>query len=308
MFIDRKYNDGENPDDYEFIPSTVFDNKYLMEHDPNYVNALKALPDKQRRAMLYGEWDAFEGQYFEEFDENSHVFKRVFVKQQEDTENRKFYIDPAWRVYRARDYGLDMLACLWASIDPEGTIYVYKGYGKPNLTVSASGRTINQLTEKWEDPYLDICPPDMWNRQRETGRSAVDILREECNQYVTKANNDRVNGWLLVKEKLQMRSDTGKPGVLIEEGLTDLIDSMKLIQHDEKNVNDCAKEPHNITHFPDALRYLITSYTYAPDRVYQEIKENPFEFGRFALGLGEYADDNIQQDNGYEDMFGDVLW
>lgn len=305
LWIDRKYKEGENPDDFIFVPSTVFDNKYLMEHDPEYVNALKSLPDKQRRAMFYGEWDAFEGQYFEEFDVVTHCFKRVFNSEEHNPLERKVYIDHNWKIYRARDYGLDMLACLFCAIDENGTMYVYKGVGQPNLTVSASGRLINSNTESWEIPILDIAPPDLWNRQRETGKSSVDILREECNQYVTKANNDRVNGWFILKEKLQIRSDTGMPSIMFEEGLADLINSMQMIQHDEKNVNDCAKEPHDITHYPDAVRYLVTSYTFAPEKVIGAMIGRDFDYGRFALNLGEYEEQEQQEE--YLE-YGDILW
>ncbi len=33
-FIDRKFKENENPEDYVFIPATVYDNKVLMEADP----------------------------------------------------------------------------------------------------------------------------------------------------------------------------------------------------------------------------------------------------------------------------------
>ena len=35
---------------------------------------------------------------------------------------------------------------------------------------------------------------------------------------------------------------------------------MPALQHDEKNPNDVANEPHELTHAPDALRYFCTMY------------------------------------------------
>jgi hypothetical protein len=56
-----------------FIPSLLTDNTFLMSSDPDYQRRLEALPDSEKRALLYGDWDIFEGQYFEEFNRDIHV-------------------------------------------------------------------------------------------------------------------------------------------------------------------------------------------------------------------------------------------
>jgi predicted dehydrogenase len=45
IFIDRNYKETENPDDYVFIQASVYDNKVLMEANPEYIDMLKALPE-----------------------------------------------------------------------------------------------------------------------------------------------------------------------------------------------------------------------------------------------------------------------
>ena len=67
LFIDKTYRENERPEDYQFIQSLVTDNKALMEADPEYIKQLEALPPKLREAWLYGNWDIFSGQFFEEF-------------------------------------------------------------------------------------------------------------------------------------------------------------------------------------------------------------------------------------------------
>ena len=66
LFIDRKFEPGERPEDYSFIQSLVTDNKALMASQPEYVQQLESLPPKLRDAWLYGRWDIFQGQFFEE--------------------------------------------------------------------------------------------------------------------------------------------------------------------------------------------------------------------------------------------------
>lgn len=104
LFIDREYRSDENPSDYRFIQALLYDNEPLMRKDPEYEKQLKSLPEDIREAWLYGKWDVFDGQFFKEFDRELHVCD-------------PFIIPEHWRRYRAFDYGLDMLACLWAAVD-----------------------------------------------------------------------------------------------------------------------------------------------------------------------------------------------
>ena len=67
LFVDRAYKESENGEDYAFIRSLVTDNKALMETNPEYIAQLKALPPKLRKAWLEGDWNIFDGQFFEEF-------------------------------------------------------------------------------------------------------------------------------------------------------------------------------------------------------------------------------------------------
>jgi phage terminase large subunit len=63
---------------------------------------------------------------------------------------------------------------------------------------------------------------------------------------------------MLIKEQMAVRED-GKPGLIIFDTCKELIQDLQDIQADERNPNDCAKEPHEITHTVDALRYYCIS-------------------------------------------------
>ena len=75
LFIDRAYTGKENPDDYTFIPASIYDNTALLEKDPGYLQTLENLPEDQKKAELYGSWDVYEGQYFTEWDRDLHVIE-----------------------------------------------------------------------------------------------------------------------------------------------------------------------------------------------------------------------------------------
>ena len=230
-----------------FIPSLVQDNLFLMSNDPDYLKRLQNLPEKEKKALLYGEWDIFDGQFFTEFKRDIHVCK-------------PFKIPETWRIFRTRDYGLDMCACYWIALDWNMNAYVYKELYVSNLIVSEVARRINEMTT--ENIYCDYAPPDLWNRNRDTGKSTSDIFAEN-GQYLTKADNNRVTGWLAVHEWLKIVEDEqGQKTTKLHifSNCINLIRTLPAVQHDEKNPNDVANEPHELTHAPDALRYFCTMY------------------------------------------------
>lgn len=269
LFIDRDYTPTENPDDYKFIPSLVFENKYIMEHDPNYVKVLENLPEDRKQAMLYGNWDIFDGQFFREFKRSIHVIE-------------PFQISEHWNRYIAMDYGLDMFAVLFIAIDTKGRAYVYNEIHKSNLIVSEARQTLKSIMRHYKYKYI-YAPPDLWNRNRDTGKSTAELFYEGGID-LTKASNNRIAGWLNVKEWLKVRKvrdeQTGElyedSDLKIFSNCINLIKYLPQLQHDEKEPNDVATEPHEPTHITDALRYFCVSRT-APTKEVKNV-EKTFNF------------------------------
>ena len=238
---------GEDGVSRIFIPSLLNDNHFLMKSDPLYKSRLLALPEKERKALLYGDWNIFEGQYFDEFDPEKHICK-------------PFEIPKEWRRYRAIDYGLDRLAGVFVAVNSEGQAFVYREVGKSNLPISSAAQTIIAATERDENGvpreefYVTLAPPDLWNRSQETGRSKA-LIFSEAGLDLTKSNNDREAGWLAIKELLQL-NENGEPRLKIFSTCTELIKCLPALIRDKIRPTDCATEPHEITHMPDALRYF----------------------------------------------------
>lgn len=133
IFIDRRFEEGENPEEYSFIQSLVTDNKALMAKDPDYVRQLEALPPKLREAWLYGRWDIFEGQFFEEFRDSPDPAKaaKEGVTVEELMQQRRWthVIEPfeppkGWTICRSYDFGYNKpFSCAWWAVDYEGVLY-----------------------------------------------------------------------------------------------------------------------------------------------------------------------------------------
>lgn len=246
-----------------FIPSLVQDNKFMLTYDPDYIKRLDALPEKERKALKYGNWDIFDGQFFTEFDRNIHVIE-------------PFVIPKDWYVYFVMDYGLDKLAGYWIAIDYNNNAYVFREVYQSNLLVSQARDKIKEMTN--EDVYMYLAPPDLWNRHKETGKSTADIFAEgEITLY--KTNNDRIQGWLQMKEWLKPYKDeqgctTAK--LKIFNTCKNLIRCLPQVQHDAKRVGDIANEPHELTHSVDAIRGFCVYWTQEPIFVPKK-QELPFE-------------------------------
>lgn len=242
LFIDREFLPHEHPEDYAFIQALVDDNPKLNRADPNYVRQLEELPEELRRMWRYGEWDVVVGQYFNEFRRERHVIEPRQLPRH-------------WRRYRAIDYGLDALACVWGAISPEGELYIYRECQISDAPVHEAAREIIRLTPPEEKIYLTLAPPDIWGRSQESGQRKSDLFRE-AGLTLTRSSNDREAGWLAIKELLALRKD-GTPRIHIFSNCDLLIRNLPSLMRDTLRPTDCVTEPHEITHLPDALRYLV---------------------------------------------------
>ena len=262
LFVDRLY-EGEKGEDFTFIPATVEDNPHLLEGSPAYLEMLDALPDDVRAAWRFGDWNALAGVFFPEFRPETHV-----IPSQES-------LPREWRRYRAFDYGLDMLACLWIAVDWEGRCYVYREVQRSGLIVSEAARLIRELTPAGETIDCTLAPPDLWSRQKDSGKSMAELFAQNGVPLV-KADNSRIQGWMAEKELLKLRQD-GRPGLLVTRECPQLIRNIMLIQHDKLNPSDCATEPHRITHINDALRYFCVARTPIQEEPEEETQGISFE-------------------------------
>ena len=227
-----------------FLPAKIDDNKFLMANDPTYKDRLRALGEDQQKALLLGEWDIYDGQYFTEFSRDRHVCQ-------------PFPIPEGWRKYRALDYGLDRLACLWIAVDPDRRCYVYREKCESNLIISDAAKAICELTD--EEIYATFAPVDLWSRSQETGKCRADMFHDNGVRF-TQASNNRIDGWLALRELLKDAPD-GVPYLQIFSTCTELIRCIPALVYDEKKIGDAATEPHEVTHAPDALRYFSVAHT-----------------------------------------------
>ena len=253
LFIDRLYAENENPNDYLFIPARIYDNKVLLDADPNYIRQLEALPEELRRAHLDGDWDVHAGQYFREFSRDRHVIE-------------PFEIPSWWRRFRSMDWGYNDPCCvLWHAVDGENRVYTYRELYVRETRAGEVAAMVLELS-RGESISYTVASPDMWQKRGAVLSGAGGFEGETLAELftssglsLTPADNSRVPGWNRVRDFLAVAPD-GRPNWLCFSDCRNLIRQLPALQFDQHNREDAADGD---DHAPEALRYALMSRPHA---------------------------------------------
>ena len=275
IFIDRKYNTGENPDDYSFTQALVQDNVALMELDPDYIKNLEALPPKLKKAWLEGAWDVFEGQFFEEFvDDPEHYEDRQWTHVIEP-----FDIPAGWKIYRSYDFGYSKpFSCAWWAVDYEGVLYrileFYGCTGMPNEGVKWSpSKQFEEIKNvEQQHPYLKgktirgVADPAIW--AKDTGESVADVAAKH-GIFFDKGDNQRIAGWMQMHYRFAF-DENGYPMMYIFNNCKAFIRTIPLLLYDDTHVEDLDTDGED--HVADEARYMCMSRPIKPTRANKDIE------------------------------------
>ena len=281
LFIDKKYEKGENPEDYVFIQALVTDNKALMESQPEYIQQLEALPPKLREAWLYGRWDIFEGQFFEDFRETPDVQKcvEVGITPEQALEQHRFthVIEPfepprGWNIMRSYDFGYAKPFSLgyWA-VDYDGTLYrIMEMYGCTQTPDEGVKWSPDEQFKRIRDferqhPWLkdrkivdSVADPAIWDSSR--GESIAETAAR-YGIYFSPGDHERIPGWMQVHYRLQF-DENGYARMYVFKNCTAFIRTMPLMMYSETHPEDLDTKLED--HCPDEVRYMCMSRPIAP--------------------------------------------
>ena len=281
LFIDKKYEDGEVPEDYTFIQALVTDNKALMASQPDYIKQLEALPPKLREAWLHGRWDIFEGQFFEDFRETPDIdlCHKAGVTPEEALKQRRFthVIEPfeiprGWNIMRSYDFGYNKPFSLgyWA-VDYDGVLYrIMEMYGctqTPDEGVKWSpDEQFKRISDFERDhPWLrgrrivdSVADPAIWDVSR--GESIAETATR-YGIYFSPGDNSRIQGWMQVHYRLQF-DQNGYPRMYVFNNCKAFIRTMPLMMYSETHPEDLDTKLED--HCPDEVRYMCMSRPISP--------------------------------------------
>lgn len=250
-----------------FVPSTVFDNKILLENDPDYLTRLASMPEQERNALLYGDWDSFSGQVFTEWrNDPDHYHDRINTHV-----ITPFRVPSDWAVWCAMDWGYSRpFSVGWYAVDHSRRIYRIREYygctDTPNTGVRMDAalvaRKIREIEE--DDPNLKgryitrVADPAIWGTQ--TGESVAQLFAGE-DVYFKKAEHARIDGKMQIHHRLAF-DEEGKPLLYVFNTCRHFIRTIPNLVYDDKNVEDINTDGED--HIYDELRYMCMEYVISP--------------------------------------------
>ena len=286
LFIDKRYTADEHPEDYAFIQALCTDNLALMESQPEYMRSLEKLPPKIKEAWLYGRWDVYEGQFFEDFRIEPDMAKcaEAGISYEEAMEQGRWthVIKPfdlsshdkrGWQIYRSYDFGYAKpFSCAWWAVDYDGTIYrIMELYGctsTPNEGVKwTPDKQFEEIAKvEREHPWLKgkqihgVADPAIWDASR--GDSIADTAIK-YGVYFTPGDHERIAGWMQCHYRLQF-DQNGYARMYVFENCKGFIRTIPLMMYDEHKVEDLDTSMED--HIADEWRYMCMSRPIEPIR------------------------------------------
>lgn len=260
LFIDRKFNEGEDPADYVFIPARVYDNEVLMRSNPEYIKMLEALPQAKRKAHLEGNWNVYEGQVFEEFrDDTEHYLDRRYTHV-----IKEFDIPRSWRVYRSFDFGYSKpFSCGWWAVDFDGRLYrILELYGcvknaadtgvkwSPDKIFEEIARTEREHEYLRGRQIYGVADPAIWEK---SGGVSIAETAERHGIFFDKGDNKRIPGWMQLHFRLQFDED-GIPMIYIFQNCRSFIRTLPTLTYDPHIPEDIDTSLED--HIADETRYM----------------------------------------------------
>lgn len=251
-----------------FIPFTIDDNPLGRAADPSYELTLEGIQDEALRlAWRYGRWDTFSGQFFDMWRSDVHIIK-------------PFAIPRHWNRYTGQDWNYDPCAGVWMAVDGYGTHVIYRERYKGGLAPGEAAKEILDMEDEGEKIVRRLADPSMWTKGQfghgpdkagETRKSIAQMFHD-AGCYIHQANNDRVNGWNVMRE-LMYWDVNKKPRFYVFDTCPNVCRILPGLPRDPHNIEDVDKKSE--AHLADAIRYCVmhTYQTHKPTEPPDEIEQ-----------------------------------
>ena len=280
IFLDRRYETGEDPADYTFIQSLVTDNKILLASQPDYIKQLEALPEKLRRAWLDGDWDVFEGQFFEDFRLSPDPAKCAAAglsPEDAKAQGRWTHVIPArppapgWKLYRSFDWGYARpFSCAWWAVDFDGRLYrileLYGCTGTPNEGVKWTPDEVFRRIRELEDshPWLrgrqidGVADPAIWDG---SGGESIAETAEKYRIFFLPGDHKRIPGWMQCHYRLRFDAE-GLPMLYVYDNCAAFLRTIPQLAYDALRPEDLDTTGED--HAADEWRYMCMARPITP--------------------------------------------
>ena len=252
-----------------FVPATVFDNQELLNNDPNYLATLASLPEAERNALLYGNWDSFSGQVFTEWkNDPTHYDDGKWTHI-----INPFQIPKHWKIYQGFDFGYAKpSASVYFAIDEKGKMYQIAEYyfckGTPNTGTQDDPITQAKKLKEYEDNHpllMDkrinrIADPAIFDESR--GESIARMMSRSPNFiYFEPADHTRLAGKMQFHYRFAFDED-GDCMYQIFNTCKGTIRTLPNLVYSTTHFEDIDTDQED--HLYDAIRYVMMEHPLSP--------------------------------------------
>lgn len=234
-----------DPTQWVYIPGLLDDNPYM---DPAYERQLAVLPKWRYEQLRHGDWRVFSGQFFQQWNDRVHV---AAVEPSRDG-----------RWFRSLDWGRNQPGCvLWWAVLPDHKLYIrreWKFQGMSEQEVALGIKAIDQELGLVKRPSYTAGDPAVFNKTGATHATPKFVgqsIGESLGYYgvpITKADNDRFNGWMRCHALLRLAPDES-PWLQVHPDCRYLVRSIAGAVSDDKDPDDVDTTTDD--HALDAWRY-----------------------------------------------------
>lgn len=271
----RIYDDARWPSDGRLIGfSTCFIPGRLTDHTllgPEYARTVEGLSAKFREALLAGCWGAFEGQYFECWNQSRMVIPASEIP-----------VQAWWPHWVGADYGFSIsqaagyLLCRSEPCDgfPRGRVYVRDEYTSKHEPAPDFARSLwrsfavrhGTMTEPQRIVAWYLSPDAFSNRGDANGHTLADQMYQGSGVGFQAAVDDRVAGAMLMYTML----NSGE--LLLSDKCPQLAEALQTRIHDPNRNDDILKVKGDpLDDCADALRYGCLSHVGPARRTAEQI-------------------------------------
>ena len=246
----------------QYIPSLATENPHIGD---DYIFQLESKPEALRNALLFGDWDAFEGQVFTEWrDKPEHYADRRWTHV-----ISPFDIPLNWPRYMSFDFGFSRPFSLgWWAIGPDGCAYRYREWygceaGHPNTGLKIAPKEIaTGIIEREKNDearegikVLRVADPSIFDRSR--GDSIAQMMEPSQygpGVYFSPGDNTRLAGKAQFHERLRFDAE-GRPKMQVFSTCTDFIRTIPSLPYSLTKVEDIDTDAED--HAYDEARYFF---------------------------------------------------
>jgi Terminase large subunit, T4likevirus-type, N-terminal len=184
-----------------YVHATLEDNQHI---DPTYKQSLHGITiEAERKAKLLGDWDAYQGQVFDEFRDR---------KFEDEPDNALHVIEPFeipswWPRIVVGDWGFAAMTWIgYAAISPNRKVYIYREQYWVKTKISEWAAYVKVHIDRENPRLIRFCKSAGQDRGQE--HTIQQQIEEELGQSIELSNNtpgSRVAGKLLIHEYLRWK-------------------------------------------------------------------------------------------------------